>query len=1285
MDLIQQTGLLRLKTRYFNAAKASWKVIKEEYSQHLSGQNRLTAAHASWKMARKEFSQYLKNHDGQSTLKPLTSALLRSEQIEKYERELLAALDTGKQPETRNIAISGTHAAGKSSFLHSFTERNPQYKYTSISLARFSGIKPGNDTNNVQNEKMADVERDIIQQLLYSLSGKKPEAGTAQPVQPGGWKKYSGVLAAFLTSSSIATLSYVTGNLGIDQSTTVKALRLYLPDHLTSSIKKYAPLLAEFSLFFIATILVLFLFKGLQKLSGVRASRANPQEATDDTSISSHYLNQITHVFAHTRQNVVIIEDLISTHQLQAFEALYRINKHLNHSGQIKQPIYFIYALEDETLTARDRTRFFDLIIPIVPVINTTNAGPKLYEQLETLKTGGQPVTDFLDKELIYKVADYIDDMRVITNIVNEFDIYLSKMTNNIEGLNKNKLFAMMVIKNLYPKEHAALTHNNGTLWKVFNEFSSKKRDTIEEYSHKIEQYQEETDRYESAFIKNIKELRSIYWLKLFAAAKSGSNLISTQTTGRMTVCDFVEDHFWKPAYQGHDEIHIEKATRHGQKSIPTGLTLHEIANGTTPTYEERVKLVRKDIELTKTYIEILKRTKNKLPGSKISEALAEGTIGDSFINTLTEEQFGPVLYLLKQGYFAEDYKDYLSYFYPGSISKDDKRLSLKLREGQSFEFSQTVDSPKALLNHLTPTDLSEGRGLINGVVSQLLESPSSDYNGYSTQSFLYELFDLSGNRFERLRDFICQYIHSEYDNHRKLFAAIFAIDQALIIRCITSNRSDKMPKAELISEILPVLASKDHSDLNTTIIPVISSLDDIRPIFNLANEHPEIWQWLQGHSIKFDRLSLKHCSQEIALRVIEDSMYQLNTHMMGVLLALTAEERPAAPAKVSYSAVCSSENPVLISQIHDHLEIFVKTILLSQTQLEEEQPWLIDLLNNPKLEIMDRISLASLSGEAVNNIKEITDVALQVRLFEENLLEASWSNVQSAFEMSGKNTVDPLLVKFISSPENTEQLSSQVLPYNHHSGNLLTALIGNAEIAETTLTTLLSAFPAILIEQFGPEGIAPARMNMIRQLPNCQFSLETLNWFARFEDRFTDDAYQYLLRFWNEYKLKAKGTNHLTVNTVRKLLANSDITLDEKLWLCDLLNHENETDSKILTEILSLITTQPYEDFHLKISFKRLEVLIGTESTEQGKVRLLAQQIKYLSWPEISTLFSKSGIEDFNKLTNRSYQLSVPNTETNLELVNALKNAKYLGTIKTSEKSQTIKAYVKRSAMQSV
>ena len=1280
MALIRQTGLFRLKTKYSNAARASWKAASKEFTYALGEQRGHTAARMALTKAKAEFSQYLHSHNGHSTLKPLTPVVLRSDQIAKYERELLAALDIDKQPNTRNIAISGTHSAGKSSFLHSFTERNPQYNYAKMSLGRFNDIKPVNST---QNEKMSDIEQDIVQQLLSSTSGKQLATDTPLQTEAGRWKKYSGILAAFLTSSSIATLSYVSGNLGINQSTTVKALRLYLPDHLIIFLKKYAPLLAEFSLFFMATILVLFLFKGLQKLSAGWTGRANRQHMTEVPTISSSYLDQITQAFAQSKQSVVIIEDCAN--QLQAFEALYRINRHLNGSAQLKQPIYFIYALEDEALTARDRTRLFDLIIPIVPVINMANAGPKLYEQLETIKMGGQNVTDLLNKELIYKVADYIDDMRVITNIANEFDIYLHKITNNIEELNKNKLFAMMVIKNLYPKEHAELTHHRGILWAIFNEFARKKRDTIEEYGLKVEQYQEEAGSYENAYIKNIKDLRATYWLKIFETIKSDSGQISTRTTGKITVCDFVENHFWEQAYQTNDIIHIEKTTRYGQKSIPTGLTLSEIANSTKPTYEDRAKLISKDIQLTKAYIEVLERTKNKLLSSKLSEALSEGTIGDSFLRELTEEQFGPVLYLIRQGYFAEDYKDYLSYFYPGSISRDDKRLSLRLGEGQSFEFSQKIDSPKALLNHLTPSDLSEGRGLINAIVSQLLDSPEANYNGYSAQSFLYEIFDVSEERFGQLRNFICQYMLSEYDNLRQLFSTIFTIDQSLIIRCITSSSSVSLPKAELIAEILPVLISNDHRDLNIKVIPVINALEDIRPVFKISNNHPKVRQWLQDNAIKFDRLSLKHCSPEIASRVIEDSMYQLNTHMMAVLLAFSSEDKPSTPAKVSYSAICSSENPTLISQVHDQLDAFVKTVLLNLPQLDEEQPYLIDLLNSQKLELSDRIKLASLSGQAVSNINKITDKALKVRLFEEHLVAASWNNVQALFEMGDKTTISPMLMAFISAPNNSEQLSQQSLSYNHRLDNLLSALICNEEITEKALSSLLSAFPAILIGHLEPEHISPARMTLLRQLPSCQFTLETLNWFARFEDRFTDDAYQYLLRFWDEYKHKAKGTNHLTVSTVLKLLSNNDISLDEKLWLCYLLNHENETDDKILTEMLSLITSQPYENFSLKIGFDRLEVLIESVATEKEKVRLLAQQIPHLSWPEISTLLSKVSIGGFDKLTSKSYQFSVPNTETNLELVDALRIANYLGTIKTSDKSQTIKAYVKRSAMQSV
>lgn len=697
--LIRQTGLFRIKTKYANAMRASWKTASKEFVYARSKQSKLTAARIAFAKASAEFFQYLHSHDGHSTLKPLTPIMLRSDQIAKYERELLAALDIDKQPNTRNIAISGTCSASKSSFLNSFVERNPQYNYIKISLGRFTGINPDNCAHK---EILSDIEQDIIQQLLFSVSGKKLETNPDLKTEPDKWKKYTGILTAFLTSSSIATLSYVNGNLGINQSTTVKALRLHLPDYLIVFLKKYAPLLAEFSLFFLATILVLFLFKGLQKLSVGWVDKNNRRRMTEVPTISRSYLNQITQAFDQDKMSVVIIEDLMCANRPLVFEVLHHINRHINSSAQLEQPVYFIHTLEDEALTARDKTRFFDLIIPIVPVINMANAGLKLYEQLETIKVGEQSITDFLDKELIYKVADYIDDVRIITNIVNEFDIYLNKVTNNIEALNKNKLFTMMVIKNLYPKEHAELTYHRGILWEVFNEFAKKKRSTIEEYNLKIEHYQEDVGSYENAYIKNIKELRAIYWLKIFETIKSDSGQISTKATGKVTICDFVENHFWEQAYQSSDIIHIDKMIRHGQESLPTGLTLYEIANSTKPTYEVRAKLISKDIELTRAYIEALEHTRNKLLCSNLSEALSEGTIGDSFLRTLTEEQFGPLLYLITRGYFAEDYKDYLSFFYPGSISRDDQRFSLQLGEGRSFKFSQKVDFPKALPSHLT-------------------------------------------------------------------------------------------------------------------------------------------------------------------------------------------------------------------------------------------------------------------------------------------------------------------------------------------------------------------------------------------------------------------------------------------------------------------------------------------------------------------------------------------------------------------------------------------------------
>ena len=128
--------------------------------------NNLRKIFAALKAGLEATSQYIKSHDGQSSLQPLTPVLLDGKEIEKYERELLAALNPKKQPKTRNIAVTGAYGAGKSSFLHSFAARNKTFKYSYISLARLDSL----DNAEEGQKSTKEIEESIVQQLLYSTS-----------------------------------------------------------------------------------------------------------------------------------------------------------------------------------------------------------------------------------------------------------------------------------------------------------------------------------------------------------------------------------------------------------------------------------------------------------------------------------------------------------------------------------------------------------------------------------------------------------------------------------------------------------------------------------------------------------------------------------------------------------------------------------------------------------------------------------------------------------------------------------------------------------------------------------------------------------------------------------------------------------------------------------------------------------------------------------------------------------------------------------------------------------
>lgn len=71
-----------------------------------------------------------------------------------------------------------------------------------------------------------------------------------------------------------------------------------------------------------------------------------------------------------------------------------------------------------------------------------------------------------INTHFLEDVTIYIDDMRVLKNIFNEFVIYQQKLS--AIDLDPNKMLAMIIYKNIYPVDFSKLQYNKGLVYEIF-------------------------------------------------------------------------------------------------------------------------------------------------------------------------------------------------------------------------------------------------------------------------------------------------------------------------------------------------------------------------------------------------------------------------------------------------------------------------------------------------------------------------------------------------------------------------------------------------------------------------------------------------------------------------------------------------------------------------------------------------------------------------------------------------------------------------------------------------
>jgi len=232
-------------------------------------------------------------------------------------------------------------------------------------------------------------------------------------------------------------------------------------------------LIVVFAAMTIGCLAVLALLHNRITVKGLKVASAEIALASAETTYFDQFLDEVVYFFDVTNYDIVIFEDIDRFDDPHIFETLRALNTLLNGSKQLNdRSIRFVYAIKDsifELLGTRaagdagasgdaasstfdrvadevaraNRTKFFDVVIPVVPFITHRNARDLTAQVFEDIEPA-------ISVELIDLAARHLPDMRLIKNVHNEFLIFRSKVLGTGVDLSQDELFAMMLYKNTH-------------------------------------------------------------------------------------------------------------------------------------------------------------------------------------------------------------------------------------------------------------------------------------------------------------------------------------------------------------------------------------------------------------------------------------------------------------------------------------------------------------------------------------------------------------------------------------------------------------------------------------------------------------------------------------------------------------------------------------------------------------------------------------------------------------------------------------------------------------------
>ncbi|QZT37326.1 hypothetical protein K5X82_00180 [Halosquirtibacter xylanolyticus] len=236
------------------------------------------------------------------------------------------------------------------------------------------------------------------------------------------------------------------------------------------------------SFYYLFEMIYIGIYKGHWKKLELKLGKIQSEHQVSGSIINEN-IHDILVLFHNADLDVVVFEDIDRlSNAMDIFTKLRELNETINRSHEIKnegKKVMFMYALNDNIIPeSEERTKFFDLIMPLYPIISHINKVDMVYNELNKFNI---ELKESLSSKFISKIAPFIEDIRLLKNICNEYAIYqkLFFLNTSIENhIGKvelsEKIFTLITLKIFFPEHFYNRNKKDGLLQSIFVETKNK-------------------------------------------------------------------------------------------------------------------------------------------------------------------------------------------------------------------------------------------------------------------------------------------------------------------------------------------------------------------------------------------------------------------------------------------------------------------------------------------------------------------------------------------------------------------------------------------------------------------------------------------------------------------------------------------------------------------------------------------------------------------------------------------------------------------------------------------